>query len=270
MDNRRRRNWLSRAGAGVSRAGTSMSVRARIVVLALIPVVGLGFIGGAYLAGERDVDEAFRSVRNSSVLEGAANEFRVALVDMRVTAQVFAARPTRALIDEYAAAHGAAVTSLNVIERSMNARDPRIAQLQEGVSTLKSNFDQLLHAQELLGFGESSGIEGAMRTTAANVERIINQEMGRLTELDAKSLLAALSNMRRFESEYRLNRTTYLQVWFFNEHEGFKKILAGVKADPTDKAKLDQHVAAYADAFRQWIETTGRSKPRLALIEFDS
>src|SRR5690606_29303261 len=113
--------WLTRAGAGVSRFGMAMSVRARIVVLALIPVVGLGLIGLAYLSSERAVDDAFRSVRNSSALAGASNEFRVALVDMRVTAQVFASRPTRALVDEFANAHRAAVASLDAIEQSIDS-----------------------------------------------------------------------------------------------------------------------------------------------------
>lgn len=263
-------DWLSSAGVSLSRAGKMLSVRARIILLALIPAIGLGVIGLAYLSGERAVDEAFRSVRNTSVLAGAASEFRTALVDMRVTAQVFASRPTRALIDEFRYAYGAAITSLNVIESSMSSADPRVAQLREATSALKTHFDELLHAQERLGFGDSAGIEGAMRTTVTGVERLINQEMAQLTDLDSKSLLASLSTMRRYETEYRLNRTTYLQVWFFNEHDAFKKMLAAISVNQSAKQKLGDEVAAYVDAFRQWIEVTSLAKPRLALIEIDS
>ncbi|MEX2015265.1 MAG: hypothetical protein WD873_01420, partial [Candidatus Hydrogenedentales bacterium] len=207
---------LSDIGHRMSRLGTAMSVRARIVILALIPVAGLGIIGAAYLSGERAADAAFQSVRNSSVLAGASNEFRAAVVDMRVTAQVFATRPNRALIDEFSGAHAAALASLDVIESSIRTASVHIGDLRENVSMLKLRFDKLLREQELLGFGESSGIEGTMRTTASAVERILNQEMAGLGSLDAKSLLASLSTLRRYESEYRLNRTTYLQVWFFS------------------------------------------------------
>jgi methyl-accepting chemotaxis protein len=261
---------LAAAGHRLLRSSAFLSVRARIVVLALIPVAGLGIIGAAYLSGERETDAAFQSVRNSSVLAGASNEFRVALVDMRVTAQIFASRPNRALIEEFEAAYMAAQASLNVIEQSIRTPDVHIGQLRESVTALKSHFDKLLGEQELLGFGESAGIEGAMRTTATAVERVINQEMSQLTDIDAKSLLASLSNMRRFESEYRLNRTTYLQVWFFNEHDLFKAILVKAKADVTMKDRLGQQVAEYAGAFRQWVEVTDRSQPMLALIEIDS
>jgi methyl-accepting chemotaxis protein len=194
----------------------------------------------------------------------------VALVDMRVTAQIFASRPNRALIDDFEEAHNSALASLDVIEHSIRTPGANIAELRESASGLKARFDKLLGEQELLGFGESGGIEGTMRVTASAVERIINQEMTGLSNIDSKSLLASLSTLRRYESEYRLNRTTYLQVWFFSEHDAFKEILAKITATAEAKAVLGEQVAAYVTAFRQWVEVTDRSKPMLALIEIDS
>jgi hypothetical protein len=77
------------------------------------------------------------------VLAGASNEFRVALVDMRVTAQVFASRPNRALIEELAQAHNFALASLDVIELSLRSPDIHIEQLRENPSALKSHFGQV-------------------------------------------------------------------------------------------------------------------------------
>jgi len=264
------RDMFPRSGSWFSRLVKGMSVRARIVLLALIPVVGLGVIGAAYLSGERAVDDAFRAVRNSSVLTSASSDFRVALVDMRVTAQVFAQRPTRALIDEFESANKAAMASLDVIEHSLDTKGIDIIQLRDSVAGLKRYFDTLLREQELLGFGETSGIEGVLRTNATAVERVINQEIPQLSELDSMRLLASLSTMRRYESEYRLNRTTYLQVWFFSEHDAFKLSLAKIAVDPAAKTKLGEQVAAYAMAFRHWVEVTDRSKPMLALIDLDT
>jgi methyl-accepting chemotaxis protein len=261
---------MRRAGDRLLRFGSRLSVRARIVALALIPVAGLPIIGAAYVSGERAVDSAFQSVRNSSVLAGASYEFRIALVDMRVTAQVFATRPARALIDDFRNAHAAALASLDIIEKTAHTRAFHIGQLRESVEVLKSHFDRLMREQELLGFSESEGVEGAIRTHATAVERIINQQMLWIDELDAKRLLASLSTMRRYETEYRLNRITYLQVYFFNEHETFKQLLANVVGDETSKKELGDQVADYAKAFHQWIEITNRSKPMLALIEIDS
>jgi methyl-accepting chemotaxis protein len=256
-------SWLSRIGKG-------MSVRARIVLLALIPVAGLVAIGAAYLSGERAVDDAFRSVRNSSVLTSASSDFRVALVDMRVHAQVFAQRPTRALIEEFEAAHRQALASLDVIEQSIDSKEIHIDQLRENVGALKKHFATLVKEQELLGFGDTGGIEGALRTSATAVERVINQEVPQLSNLDSMRLLTSLSTMRRYESEYRLNRTTYLQVWFLQEHDTFKQALDKILVDVNAKAKLGAEVVAYVTAFRQWVEVTDRSKPMVNLIDIDT
>jgi methyl-accepting chemotaxis protein len=259
-----------RAGSWLSTIGKGMSVRGRIILLALIPVIGLAVIAAAYLSGERAVDNAFSSLRNSSVLNSASSDFRVALVDMRVTAQVFAQRPTRAMIEDFEAAHKAALASLDVIGQLIDSKEIHIEQLRDNVGALKNHFATLVKEQEHLGFGDAGGIEGALRTSATAVERVINQEIPQLSNLDSLRLLTSLSTMRRYESEYRLNRTTYLQVWFLQEHDKFKEALAKIWVDASAKDKLGAEVATYVTAFRQWVEVTDRSKPMVNLIDLDT
>lgn len=261
---------LSRFSRRLANAGSAISVRARVTALVLIPVFGLVFIGFAYLTGEREIDRAFQSVRNSSSLATASNEFRIGLVDMRVAAQSFAARPRRELIDDFETAHSSAQQSLQIIEEAVPASRLDIAQLREGLSMLETRFSQLVSEQEMLGYSDTGGVEGAMQSNASTVERIIHQGMSWLGELDAKSLLASLLTMRRYEAEYRLSRTTYLQLWFFNEHDNFKQIVSHVGGDEAMKAELTDQVSAYVDSFRKWIEITDRTKPLLALIDIDT
>jgi methyl-accepting chemotaxis protein len=54
------------------RLSTSISVRARIVAIALIPVAGMCLIGLAYMAGEREVAAAFERVTRASALADAS------------------------------------------------------------------------------------------------------------------------------------------------------------------------------------------------------
>ncbi|MCC6949581.1 MAG: HAMP domain-containing protein [Bradyrhizobiaceae bacterium] len=261
---------VSRIGRRISLIGTAVSVRARVAALVLIPVIALALMGAAYLVSEREIDRAFQSVRNSSALAGASNDFRIALVDMRVAAQLFGARPSHALIDDFKTAYASAQESLDVIERAVRTDKIHVAQLREGLSVIKGRFDALIAEQEMLGLSATGGVEGAMSVSAAAVERIINQDMSWLGELDAKSLLGSLLMMRRYEAEYRLSRTTYLQIWFFNEHENFKTILQRISGDETVKNDLGGQVGAYVGAFRKWIEISDRTRPLFALIEIDS
>jgi methyl-accepting chemotaxis protein len=260
----------SRAVYQLLRYASAISVRDRIVALGLIPVVGLGIIGLAYLGGERETDAAFASVRNASAVAGASNEFRLALADMRVTAQVFGSRPTQSLTGAFDKANQAALDSLDVMQRSLRQSDMHIGSLRESVLTLKKRFADLVRQQQLLGFDDSSGIEVSMLESAAGVERILNKDMAAFSEIDSKNLSVSLSTMRRYETEYRLSRITSSQVLFFNEFDNFTRIMETVGGISPTREKLSNEVAAYAAAFRSWVEVTDRAHPLLGLIELET
>ena len=70
-----------------SRLLASFSVRTRIIVLALIPVVGFVANGWTYLSGEREVGAAFQTVTNSGRLADASHDFKSAIAAMRISAR---------------------------------------------------------------------------------------------------------------------------------------------------------------------------------------
>jgi methyl-accepting chemotaxis protein len=66
----------------VSRLLTSISVRTRIVVLALIPVVGFLANGLTYFSGEGDVGTAFETVKHSTGLADTSRDFKSAIASI--------------------------------------------------------------------------------------------------------------------------------------------------------------------------------------------
>ena len=86
---------LSKPLNRLARALTSVSVRTRIVVLALVPVVGFLANGMTYVSGKRDVDGAFRSVGNSHALADASRDFKIAVDGMRIAVKDFTASAAR-------------------------------------------------------------------------------------------------------------------------------------------------------------------------------
>ena len=67
----------------------------------------------------------------------------------------------------------------------------------------------------MLGFSEDDGIRKRMRQTATGIERLINEDMGWLAKTDSQKLLLSLLIMRRYESDYRLTRTSIAKSEFF-------------------------------------------------------
>jgi methyl-accepting chemotaxis protein len=56
-----------------------ISVRTRIIALAIVPVIGFLANGIAFTSGKTEVDSAFESEQQAAVLADASREFKVAL-----------------------------------------------------------------------------------------------------------------------------------------------------------------------------------------------
>jgi methyl-accepting chemotaxis protein len=251
---------------------SSPSVRARIIFIAAIPVLGFLANGIAFMVGEKEVARAFATVREADALSEASREFKSALELMRVAAWDFALRPSNDLIKTFQDAHALAHRSLETTERSVapGNREAMGGVLPRRVNALMANFINLITEQEKVGFTEADGMRRRMRDVAAEVERLINQDMSWLQPADSQRLLNSLLIMRRHEAEFRLNRVHLVQQQFFEEFKTFNKTFDAVVGAAVLKEQLAQLVKTYADTFGEWIESTERTGPYLAVIDLDT
>jgi methyl-accepting chemotaxis protein len=63
----------------LTRPLSAISVRTRIIVLAMVPVVGFLATGLNYISGEREVGTAFETVKRSAALADASRDFKSAI-----------------------------------------------------------------------------------------------------------------------------------------------------------------------------------------------
>ena len=103
----------------------AVSVRARIALLALIPVIAFVANGVTYMSSEREVGAAFESVKRSGALAEASREFKGALTAMRSPASQFASKPSKTLIDEFSAAYEHASKNLATVEELLDGPNRR-------------------------------------------------------------------------------------------------------------------------------------------------
>lgn len=85
----------------VARIFLSLSVRSRIIILALIPLVGFTIIGFSYISGEREVESTFKSMRSASVIADASRDLKSGINGMRAAAKELAASSSKDKIDEF-------------------------------------------------------------------------------------------------------------------------------------------------------------------------
>lgn len=262
---------MNRSPIRLSRLLTSFSVRTRIVVLAVIPVVGFLANGLTYISGEHDVASAFSTVSRSGTLTDASRDFKSAVATMRIVAKDFGAAPTKELVADFERAHGMAIASLNVLAKSIEGTGAqKIADLRKDLTELFDNFSQLAIEQLTLGFTDSPGLRQNLRDAGKTVERIINESMTWLADMDAARLMMSLLIMRHQEAEYRLTQTELSRQQFLAAYKSFNTTFTQIDGTPGMKAALERQVKNYADTFEQWIDAYGRVQPLRAIIDIDS
>ena len=120
-----------------------LSVRVRIVLLALIPVVGFLANGIAYTVGETEVAQAFDSVKHAGALNESSQEFKAAVTAMRINARDFSAQPTRPAVAAFDASYALAVRSLATIQAAVAAEDKQYIQsLNTRLADVMANFEK--------------------------------------------------------------------------------------------------------------------------------
>ncbi len=250
---------------------TSFSVRTRIVVLALIPVVGFLANGLTYISGEGDVGRAFGIVTQSTSLADASRDFKSAVASMRIIVKDFSANPNDNLVVTFEQAHAMALKALDSIATSIDQnRTKDLDGMRQDVMALRGTFSDLVREQKTLGFEDSSGLRGNLRVAGNAVERIINENMSWLAEADAAKLMMTLLTMRHHEADYRVNQNEVSRQQFQIGYKKFNDIFANIDGTPDMKTSLEQQVKTYAETFEKWVEGYDRVRPLRAVIDIDS
>jgi methyl-accepting chemotaxis protein len=249
----------------------SISVRNRIIAIAVIPVIGFLTNGIAFTAGETDVENAFLSVQHASVVADASEGFKAGLAAMRIGLRDFIADPNQASMAAFDAGSRQASQSLDTIKNSVSEAERRgLSSLSKSIAAAQDNFLTVKKEQENLGFTETDGIRGRLNAAGAAVETIINQDLTWVADEDARKLMISLLTMRRYEAEYRLTQAPAIRWQFLDEISHFNALFDSVDGAPSMREQLSHQVQAYADAFAQWVTGVEAVGSLLVLIDSDT
>jgi len=262
---------LGDSSLSLKRLMASVSVRVRIILLALIPVVGFLANGLTYMSGESAVGRAFQTVNHSTTLAGASRDFKSAVAGMRIAVKDFTASPSDELVQAFGDAQILALQSLGIIEIGIDQKHhDSIITLRKEVTELNRSFGDMVSAQRDLGFDEGHGLRGSLRSAGNAIERIINEDASGLTEDDARNLLMPLLSMRHDEAEYRINPGELTRQQFMTSYKKFGAAFSKISAPDELKSKLGKEVTTYVSTFARWIDANDRVHPLRAIIDADS
>jgi methyl-accepting chemotaxis protein len=250
---------------------STLSVRARIVVLGVIPVVGLLAIGLAYLTGDAEVGSAFEAVHRNTQVSSATRDLKTGLLMMRAATTEFATHPSDAEAKDFYVGQALATQCLDRIQASLTASEQdSVLPLRITVRDLKASFDSLVSEQKALGYDETQGVTANLIAASNAVENIIHNDLSWVADVDSAKLTASLLTMRRYELEYRLTRDEDAERHFLAEIKHFNELFESVDGAPAMKQKLTTQIQRYSSTFAQWVASTEDITPLVTLISHDT
>jgi methyl-accepting chemotaxis protein len=267
-----RRGTLMRFGPGmfITHIFSRLSVRARIVVLGVIPVVGFLTNGIAYLTGDVEVGRAFDSVNRDTAVADASRDLKTGLLMMRAATTQYVAQPSDRGVKDFNDGQKLAMASLDRIAASLTSSQDVITPLRITVRDLKASFESLANEQKSLGYSETEGTTAELNAASHAVETIIHQDLSWVGDRDILKMLLSLLTMRRDEIEYRLTRARAAEQHFLAEVRNFNDLFESVDGAPAMKEKLSRQVQTYSVTFAQWVASTDNIAPLVSLIAHDT
>jgi methyl-accepting chemotaxis protein len=255
----------------IVKAFSKLSVRARIIVLGVIPVIGFLANGIAFTVGDVEVGRAFDSVHRYSQVADASRDLKTGLLIMRTATTEYVARPSDKAVANFNDGQELAMKSLERIAAMLGASaQDVITPLRITVRDLKTSFESLVNEQKSLGYDDSHGITAELTAASSAVERIIHEDLSWVADGDARKMLMSLLTMRRDEIAYRLTRSRASEKHFLDEVRNFNALFESVDGAPSMKQKLNEEVKTYSYAFAQWVASTDNIEPLVGLIGHDT
>lgn len=261
-----------------SRFMPSLSVRARIIILAITPLIGFAVIGFSFVSGERAVEHAFESMKTAGSVAEASRDLRTNINSLRTAAKEFSAGGGQDKISDFEERYIRAQIGIKLIEQSKEIADQKqLGVLNNRLADMKEKFDALEKAQEKIGLSANDGLQKKMHTVSSAVEVVINQGISWLAEDDQRRLTMPLVSMLRHETDYRYTLNSLPSSQFAQDYNTFKKELESVNALPEKaseadalKKELAERVKAYADTFKEWSEALAEVLPIVTIIDIDA
>ncbi|HWJ99510.1 MAG TPA: methyl-accepting chemotaxis protein [Xanthobacteraceae bacterium] len=266
---------FSQIGTLFSRTMLSVSVRTRIILLAVTPLVGFGIIGASFVTGERAVESAFESSKTAGAIADASRDLKNALAALKTAAQEFVLSSGKMKTEDINARYAEAMSRLEIIKNANEIDPKKIDLLSTKIADLKDLFEWVGKAQEDLGAGEK-GLQDRLQKSATGMERVFNQGMLWIAPEERSNLLMTLLNMLHNDVKFRLDRHDIASMLFLQSFDKFKLALEQASTAPDypddaeeQKRQVAEKAQQYVDIFREWSAAFDAVMPFVRMIDLN-
>ena len=225
-----------------------ISVRARVGLLALAPLVGLGIVFAIFWVSagqvrtdlERSRADLDRSLQATAVHDGAL-AIELAMSD-------FSTRPS-------ADAKASVLGARDSVERRVAGLQPPLVDLASHMAAASATLDAALAAQEQVGLDPASGLAGAAAAAGDRLEQAVNNDVDFSDPLGV-ALVDAFGKARQGQYRFLARPDAAARSEVEVQTDAMRRTIEAAFLSPEKKAELGSGLDAYVGAFQAWAAGT--------------
>ncbi len=232
----------------------AMSVRLRIALLAIVPIIGVLAAGGAAWYGQKSAASAFEAYDDFAGLATDAARVRASVRDLRFAALDYAERYTEAAPTLFARARTEATMALGEARRKPSAArlQGEIDQSLKQLGDASAAFDLVRGTIDSLGRDEVSGLTGRMNESVQQLEVQARRVAANFD--DGAGILEQVLQMRRHEKDFMLRGLDSDLEAFRQARTKFINEVTRSVVAPATKAELLKAGEIYWPALDSYVE----------------
>jgi methyl-accepting chemotaxis protein len=246
----------------ILRIASALSVRVRIVVLALIPLVGFLAVGMVFTDGGRTIDKAMGAAQQATQVADASRELKVSLGQVMLVASTYSAHPSDKGVQDFNTARQQASDIAASITRSGNG-GAQAAKLPELLDRIGTIFGELQKVSEKLGYADGAGLNGKMRASIAQAQGAIQMlSFG----AEGTAMVASLQKLEIHVKDFRLDHKSMHADRFEIGYDSLFRQLENVEANDTSKLTVKNNMELLKASFADYVKATGEADKWLVEI----
>ncbi|MEJ8475761.1 methyl-accepting chemotaxis protein [Roseibium algae] len=247
---------------------SSLSVKARILSLSGLTVVGLLAIGAIFFWSQEQVAAAFArfeaSANLSQKMSGLIEQGGV----MRSIENGYLASPSEEALPEFLIVLSNARTIVDEISVNREAMglDAEIADVLDTFDGTSGAFEMLDGIQSKIGYGSNDGLRGVLAQTAGDAQARLKKEMSFGGGPDFEKLVRAVLAVQLAEKEFILDQNEASLATFEETFTQFEKLLKKAYLPNEIKDDIGSQMAAYRTAFDSFTAATADKSKSVELL----
>jgi hypothetical protein len=233
----------------------ALSLRARIMSLAVVPLLGLfAVIGVDYVTSQRAA-EADRAYEHQRELQSISIGLRSEVSAMRIAADGFRLRKERQSEVAFRNSRDTAKRSIDTLERALASSAPDTAKaIVSSFADFSQTFESYVNTMNRIGRAEGEGVLGSVSYAGVKLRGLIGKHHGEMGSW-ALQMQQAVSDLIIVERDFRVHGSnTYITQ---NERlsANLERVVGISSVSEAAKAEINAVITDYKAQFTDWSDT---------------